>query len=58
MKVYEIHVREYEVDIETGRQETKSVQTITKCDVSQATAFSDFINDLINYLRADREEDL
>ena len=54
MKIYEIHVREYEVDTETGRQETKNVQTITKCDVSQATSFSDFINDLIDHLRADR----
>ena len=54
MKVYEIHIREYEVDTETGRQETKNLQTITKCDESQATSFSDFINDLIDYLRKDR----
>ena len=51
-KIYEIHIREFELDIETGRQETKHIQTITKFDVSNAIKFTKFVDDLIEYLNS------
>ena len=53
MKVYEIHIREFELDTETGIQETKHIQTITKFDVSNASKFTKFVDDLIKHLDSD-----
>lgn len=48
-KIYELHIRLFELDLEDGRQETLNIQTLTQI-AREGDTFQSYINELIAYL--------